>query len=108
MSIGIHSGMFDFFLVGALHRELVITGPAASMTVAMETVAEATEVAVSPATAAALEPRFLGKPKGPAILLRRPPEIAAAGFTPVGDVSGVDLSQIVPLGIREHLLAGGW
>jgi len=107
MSIGIHSGMFDFFLVGALHRELVITGPAASMTVAMETVAEATEVAVSPATAAALDPRFLGKPKGPAILLRRPPEIAAAGFTPVGDVSGVDLSQIVPLGIREHLLAGG-
>ena len=26
MSIGIHSGMFDFFLVGSLHRELVITG----------------------------------------------------------------------------------
>ena len=61
------------------------------MTVAMETVAEATEVAVSPATAAALEPRCLGKPKGPAILLRRPPEVAAAGFTPVGDVSGLDL-----------------
>ena len=64
MSIGIHSGTFDFFLVGSLHRELVITGPAASMTVAMETVAEATEVAVSPSTAAALDPRWLGTSKG--------------------------------------------
>src|SRR6266508_4245931 len=40
MSVGIHSGEFDFFLVGDLHRELVITGPAASTTVEMETVAE--------------------------------------------------------------------
>ena len=68
MSIGIHSGTFDFFLVGSLHRELVITGPAASMTVAMETVAEATEVAVSPSTAAALDPRWLGTSKPPGIL----------------------------------------
>jgi class 3 adenylate cyclase/tetratricopeptide (TPR) repeat protein len=107
MSIGIHSGTFDFFLVGSLHRELVITGPAASMTVAMETVAEATEVAVSPSTAAALDRLWLGRPKGPAILLRRPPDVTATGFAPVGDVSGLDLSQLVPLGIREHLLAGG-
>ena len=28
MSVGIHSDAFDFFLVGDLHRELVITGPA--------------------------------------------------------------------------------
>ena len=107
MSIGIHSGTFDFFLVGSLHRELVITGPAASMTVAMETVAEATEVAVSPSTAAALDPRWLGTSKPPGILLRSPPEVTATGFAPVGDVSDLDLSQLVPLGIREHLLAGG-
>jgi class 3 adenylate cyclase len=36
MSVGIHSGSFDFFLVGASHRELVITGPAATATVDME------------------------------------------------------------------------
>ena len=30
MSVGIHSGAFDFFLVGDLHRELVISGPAAT------------------------------------------------------------------------------
>ena len=76
MSVGIHSGAFDFFLVGDLHRELVITGPGASATVEMETVAEAGEVAISPSTAAAIEPRCLGEKKGPAILLRRAPKAA--------------------------------
>ena len=36
MSIGIHGGLLDFFLVGDLHRELVVTGPAATRTVEME------------------------------------------------------------------------
>ena len=36
MSVGVHSGTFLFFLVGSSHRELVVTGPAASETVPME------------------------------------------------------------------------
>ena len=36
MSVGVHSGRFDMFLVGDSHRELVVTGPAASTTVSME------------------------------------------------------------------------
>ena len=36
MQVGIHSGPFDFFLVGSTHRELVVVGPSASRTVAME------------------------------------------------------------------------
>ena len=36
MSVGVHSGTFLFFLVGSSHRELIITGPAASETVKME------------------------------------------------------------------------
>ena len=34
MSVGIHSGDFDFFLVGdpGIHRELIVSGPAASRT----------------------------------------------------------------------------
>ena len=36
MSVGINSGVFHFFLVGDSHRELVVTGPAASIVVAME------------------------------------------------------------------------
>ncbi len=107
MSVGIHSGAFDFFLVGDLHRELVITGPAATMTVEMETVAEAGEVAVSPATAAALDRRYLGKEKGPAILLRREPTVIAHPSVAVGDVGDLDVAQLLPIEVREHLLAGG-
>src|SRR5438128_5042564 len=87
MSIGVHSGSFDFFLVGGLHRELVITGPAATQTVAMESVADASEIALSAATAAALDPRDLGEPKGPAILLRRGPD---GGGERSGWVAGVE------------------
>ncbi len=39
MSIGIHSGCFDMFLVGASHRELVVAGPAVSTVVSMESTA---------------------------------------------------------------------
>ena len=47
LSIGLHTGTATFFLVGARHRELVVTGPAATTTVAMEAAAAAGEVALS-------------------------------------------------------------
>ena len=49
MSIGLNSGQFDMFLVGRSHRELVVTGPAASTTVSMESTATAGEILVSAA-----------------------------------------------------------
>jgi class 3 adenylate cyclase/tetratricopeptide (TPR) repeat protein len=107
MSVGIHSDAFDFFLVGDLHRELVITGPGASATVEMETVAEAGEVAISPSTAAAIEPGCLGETKDPAILLRRAPKASSERSSPVHDVADLDLAQLLPVDIREHLVAGG-
>ena len=41
MSLGIHSGTFHFFLVGdpEVHRELIVSGPAASLTAEMEALA---------------------------------------------------------------------
>jgi len=107
MSIGIHSGDFDFFLVGDLHRELVITGPAATQTVAMESRADAGEIALSPATAAVLDPRDLGKPKGPAILLRRGPGVVGERGGWVEGVDELDVPSCVPITVREYLLAGG-
>ncbi len=107
MSIGIHSGNFDFFLVGDLHRELVITGPAATQTVAMESRADAGEIALSPATAAVLDPRDLGKPKGPAILLRRGPGVVGERGGWVEGVDELDVPSCVPITVREYLLAGG-
>ena len=73
MSVGVHSGNFDIFLVGSSHRELVVTGPAASTTVSMEAAAVAEEILLSEQTAGALRPSDLGPAKGPGRLLRRAP-----------------------------------
>ncbi len=51
MHAGIHTGRFQFFLVGESHRELLITGPAATRTVEMEATSEAGEILVSAETA---------------------------------------------------------
>src|SRR5437773_2940694 len=69
MSVGINSGTFQFFLVGASHRELIIAGRDATGTVLMESTAEAGEVLVSLETAAHIDRRALGEPKGDGILL---------------------------------------
>jgi hypothetical protein len=52
MHAGLHTGRFQFFLVGDSHRELLVTGPAASRTVEMEAASEAGEILVSRETAA--------------------------------------------------------
>jgi class 3 adenylate cyclase/tetratricopeptide (TPR) repeat protein len=107
MSVGIHSGRFDFFLVGESHKELLITGPAASRTVLMEATASAGEILVSPETAAALEPRTLGAPKGEGILLKREPSgLTLESVETEVPLAGVDVLSCVPVGLREHLLSG--
>src|SRR6478609_11067139 len=54
MHAGLHSGRFQFFLVGEGHRELLIAGPAASRTVEMEAASQAGEILLSSETAALL------------------------------------------------------
>ena len=73
MSIGIHRGTFLFFLVGESHRELVITGPAATETASMEGMASAGEILVSSAMAELLPDAVIGRPKGEGFLLRSAP-----------------------------------
>jgi class 3 adenylate cyclase/tetratricopeptide (TPR) repeat protein len=107
MSIGVSSAAFDFFLVGGLHRELIVAGPAATETVSLEAAAEAREIVIGAETAAALDPACVGHPRGSGFLLRRPPDAHAKRSAPVEDVSDVDLRQCVPLDICEHLLGGG-
>ena len=105
MSVGIHSGLFDMFLVGSSHRGAIVAGPAASATVAMESRAEAGEILVSPATAAVLAARDLGPAKGDGHLLNRPPVVAVAAPTPRDPVGpGGDLSECIPVAIRGALL----
>ncbi|HEY5645827.1 MAG TPA: adenylate/guanylate cyclase domain-containing protein [Pseudomonadales bacterium] len=70
MSVGLHSGTFDLFLVGESHRELVVLGPAADTVVETESAANAGEILVSPATAGLL-PRDAVRPRDDGGLLLR-------------------------------------
>jgi class 3 adenylate cyclase/tetratricopeptide (TPR) repeat protein len=107
MSVGISSGTFDFFLVGDLHRELVIGGPAATETVAMENVANAGDIVLSASTAAVLEPGLVGAAKGEGFVLRGVPDLAIGRAGDAPDTTGIDLARCLPIAIREHLMAGG-
>ena len=107
MSVGVHSGVFDFFLVGGSHRELIVAGPAATQVVTMEGTADAGEIVISPAVAEHLPRSCVGSEKGPGFLLRSAP----AGDPPsavwaLPDVADDLLRFSVPVATREHLLAG--
>jgi class 3 adenylate cyclase/tetratricopeptide (TPR) repeat protein len=107
MSAGVNSGSFHFFLVGDSHRELMVTGPAASRTVLMESTATAGEILVSRDTAAALPSKVLGQPKGEGILLRSGPATLSVQHDDVEvPLSSIDISTGIPVALREHLLSG--
>jgi class 3 adenylate cyclase/tetratricopeptide (TPR) repeat protein len=105
MSVGIHSGVFNFYLVGdpQIHRELVIAGPGGTRTTQMEQIAEAGEVVVSPEAVAQLDPRVVGIAKDEGFLLcgiPDPPFLEA----PRPDSNGIDLASFIPIAIRGPLV----
>ena len=73
MSVGMHAGTFHFFLVGGVHRELVVTGADASACIETEAIASAGEVMMSRATAAQFDPALLGAESGGVVRLDRQP-----------------------------------
>lgn len=105
MSVGVHSGEVHLFRVGRSHRELVITGPAASAVVDMEGTAAAGEIVVSSATAAQVPSAFVGAPKGPGFLLRSVNVDVPAVPTPAPSASA-GVAEAVPVALRDHLLDG--
>lgn len=106
MSTGIYSGRCDFFLVEADHRDLLVTGPAATETVRLEQAARAGQILVSAATAAALEPAALGPQRGGARLLR-PARLGGEDPMPRwADPAGAGLEVFVPAALRGRLAAG--
>lgn len=108
MSVGVHSGVVDLFLVGGSHRELVVTGPAASAAVRMEQSASAGEILVSPSTAALLPAAYLGAPRGPGRLLARlPPGTDHAPVEPAIEPAEDQLVACLSTAVRDHVLAGG-
>jgi class 3 adenylate cyclase/tetratricopeptide (TPR) repeat protein len=107
MSIGVHSGTFHFFLVGdpAIHRELLISGPAASRCADLEALADAGQIAISHETAALLPKRVVGAPKGDGLLLGAQPKLDDLVVIPRPSSHGLDIGSTLPVAIREHLLA---
>jgi predicted ATPase/class 3 adenylate cyclase len=105
MATGIYSGGCDFYLVGTTHRELLVTGPAATETVRLESAAEAGEIVVSEGTAAALDPAWLGTHRDGARLLDPPRdlELHATVAPPAPSPAETDLALYVPAPLRGHL-----
>jgi class 3 adenylate cyclase/tetratricopeptide (TPR) repeat protein len=106
MHAGVHSGTFQFFLVGDSHRELLVTGPAATRTVEMEATSEAGEIVVSPETAALLDEAVLGDAKGEGRLLVGEPQVTGE-VVPAPDVDGIPLELAIPAPLRSQLLDVG-
>ncbi len=109
MSVGVHSGEFDFFLVGdpAVHRELLVTGAGVSTTVALEAAARAGQIGLSAETAALLPGRVLGSRLLDGRLLRLvPPPAAAWDEGTRRSRPPVSAPEILPPPVLAHLRAG--
>lgn len=107
MSVGVHSGSIDFFMVGDSHRELVVTGPEATTTTEMESIAEAGEIVVSPATREALPPNYTKDAKGNGWIVRKrsvhPSTRQPVVRSPIPDE---EMAQFVPIALRSALGSG--
>jgi class 3 adenylate cyclase/tetratricopeptide (TPR) repeat protein len=106
MHVGIHTGTFDFFLAGALHRELIVGGPDAVHTVEMEETSEAGEILVSANVARLIDESDRGTAKGNGVLLAAAPSVALVGVPPVPQPDALDLLSCIPDVLRDHLQAG--
>ena len=106
MHAGIHSGRFHFFLVGEEHRELLVSGPAATRTVEMEATSEAGEIVVSAETAALLPEAVLGDAKGEGrLLVAEPP--GEGELIPNPQADGIPVELAIPAPLRSQLLEVG-
>jgi class 3 adenylate cyclase/tetratricopeptide (TPR) repeat protein len=104
MSVGIGTGRYHFFLTGSIHRELLIAGPAMTETLAMEAIADAGEIGISPALAAVLPAACIGPQKDGITLLGAAPDVVSERAPDVGDISGLDIASCIPIAARRHVL----
>jgi class 3 adenylate cyclase/tetratricopeptide (TPR) repeat protein len=104
MSIGIATGPVDLFVVGSVHRELLVVGPIATETTVIEGAVDAGEIGVSSSLARRLASSCIGGSKGPAFLLVAPPDAVAMPAADVGRVNGLDIASCIPIAAREYVL----
>lgn len=107
MSVGLHSGNVHLFRVGDSHKELILTGPAASMTTEMEETAVAGEILISSATRDALPKGAATKAKGDGWLLSwRKARIECCGWSPRIALDPAAIAAGMPLALRDYLQYG--
>lgn len=107
MSVGLHTGPIDLYLVGDSHRELVITGATATTTTEMEGAADAGDILMSPDLAAALPKAATGDGKGLGVLLRwRKPTVDPVGPLFRRQMDPTVLGACIPSVLRTHLAHG--
>jgi class 3 adenylate cyclase/tetratricopeptide (TPR) repeat protein len=108
MSVGIHTGIFHVFRVGDSHRELLISGPAATTTTRMEQTADAGEIVISLDTASRLPVDAVGAAKGDGRLLRwRKVDERAAEPRSARPVSAAAVEMSIPRSLRFRLAQSG-
>jgi class 3 adenylate cyclase/tetratricopeptide (TPR) repeat protein len=103
MSVGVHSGPCAFFLAGDAHRELIVTGPAVTRTVEIESAAHAGEILVSAETAAALAAGVCAADERGAFLLKRIPPGDGADVREDAALVFDASDAFIPRAVREHL-----
>ncbi|HUG08806.1 MAG TPA: adenylate/guanylate cyclase domain-containing protein [Acidimicrobiia bacterium] len=107
MSVGLHSGTLHLFRVGESHKELILTGPAASMTTEMEETAVAGEILISPAVKEAIGGEGADEAKGSGLLLKwRKARIECCGWIPRVPLSPEAFAEGLPVALRHHLQQG--
>jgi len=107
MSVGVHSGEVLLFLVGSPTRELLVLGPAATLTAEAEKAADAGQVVVSSATAARLRPGATrARADGRLVLRRRGPHSAAGAVAPVPDAGDDRMRTLFPHALGSYLAPG--
>ena len=106
MSVGVHTGSYQMFLVGSSHREFLIAGPAATTVVKMEAAASAGQILLSQPTARLMPERCVGAACGPGFLLARSPSPRAwMGEPKFALPPDETVAAFLSTALRAHLLS---
>ena len=112
ISQGVHTGVFDAYLVGSGHRQLMLAGPGISAVVAAEHEANAGQIVMSPQTAAEVPSGCSGEAREFGVLVARSPGGAAdpswyaMHSAPLDETLLASAERAVPVSLRSHVIDG--
>ena len=107
MTVGVHSDIYHFFLVGESHLDHLVLGPGAGGIVRTEELADNGQIVVSAATAAELPTRCVGQAVGDGFLLRADPlPDDLAWMEPVARPENAAVARCLSTAVRAHLAGG--